>query len=387
LRVKAGADKLIYKEEKQRIKDLLWEKKQEARVRKDGGLDQEINQLREQIGRLKEQGYASRMDAKKLRIAVKSQSIRRQPNPYEQGLIQEMATSDPWKTRVPNMQKLFPVHHTKIRSIYESAVTQIFSDPATAIEKLQHYLDEVIVQAKPTPHAIDFVVFEGILKAISEKINFEALLNILIRDQQLIKMVASESYHHDLFDKLVLLSGPKSGYKLRMHVFLPNTFSLAQEEVHSHRNHFVSRVIHGGMTQGVWEESIHYKGEIQPQTFFKYIYDPLLMPDGTRVFNINPCGQINLTRVDQATINAPSTYYMHPSVLHSVESLDGYTVTLVLNSSQSVDKSCFATLEPWKDESFVRQRFSEEEVTNQLNFVLGLISKPEASMEVEPETH
>lgn len=47
------------------------------------------------------------------------------------------------------MQKLFPVHHSKIRSIYEAAVTEIFSDSATAIQKLETYLDEVILQVCP----------------------------------------------------------------------------------------------------------------------------------------------------------------------------------------------------------------------------------------------
>jgi len=186
--------------------------------------------------------------------------------------------------------------------------------------------------------------------------------------------------HHDLFDKLVLLSGPSTGYKLRLHVFLPSTFSLAQEEVHSHRNHFVSSVIHGGMTQGIWEETQHYSGPIAPQEFHKYVYDPTVMPDGTRVFNINNFGKINLTRVQEFTIGKGNTYYMHPSVLHSVESLSGCTVTLVLNSPQAVEKSCFATLDPWKDESFVRKRFTKEEVQTQLKFVLGLFDHDDVDM-------
>jgi len=190
-----------------------------------------------------------------------------------------------------------------------------------------------------------------------------------------------DSYHHDLFDKSVLLSGKKTPWKLRMHVFLPESFPVAQEEVHSHRNHFVSCCLYGGLSQELWEEPHHLdeQNSTEPYpvcTLNKYIYDPTVTPDGsTRVFNVNHVGKITLAKVQEQAVVKGQSYYMHPSVLHSVCAIDGCTVTLVWNSPQATEKSCFATHIPWEAESFIRPKFTEEEMRSQLEMVVQLVTE------------
>eukprot|EP01125_Pyxidicula_operculata_P010775 TRINITY_DN354_c0_g1_i1.p1 TRINITY_DN354_c0_g1~~TRINITY_DN354_c0_g1_i1.p1 ORF type:complete len:249 (-),score=69.09 TRINITY_DN354_c0_g1_i1:50-796(-) len=240
-----------------------------------------------------------------------------------------------------------------------------------------------MVESSSLAHVIDVPSLDSIVHALSRRENFFKLLDLIVQDQHNLESVVQDSYHHDLFDKTVLMSGKKSSWKLRLHVFTPDTFTLAQEEIHSHRNHFVSTVLHGGFTQQLWEDPKYLP--VPPElasthdpnptisSFYKYIYDPTVTDDGTRMFNIVPQGKIDLACVATVTIPKGTTYYMHPSVLHSVNSLDGCTITLVLNSPQATTKSCFSSEQPWEDESFVRARFTPEEMVKQLNFVRSLL--------------
>jgi len=235
-----------------------------------------------------------------------------------------------------------------------------------------------MAEATVQPHVVNIAMLDAVVYALSRQAVFLQFMEKILGSEEFLNQVVTESYHHDLFDKTVLLSGAKSGWKLRMHVFLPASFSSAQEEVHSHRNHFVSHIIHGAFRQEVWEEPHHCvpteEKEFEIVPFHKYIYDPIKTEDGTRVFNIAPLGKIDLARVDQVSVSKGGAYYMHPSVLHSVNAIDGCTVTLVLNSPQATTKSCFASLTPWKEESFVRERFTLDQVKSTLAMVAGLLS-------------
>jgi len=295
-------------------------------------------------------------------------------------LIDDHAAGDTWKTRLPHMQKLFPAHDEKARSYNSTNFDSILSNfnGEESIEKIRDVIDEVMGIAACQPHIINVSALDSLVFGLSIKENFVRLVTRIMESERLFNDFVNESYHHDLFHKTVLLSGKLSDWKLRMHVFIPMDFTEAQEEVHSHRNHFVSRLLHGSFSQEIWEEPHHCNPEEEKEykviPFFKYIYDPKLTEDGTRVFNINPLGKIDLARVDQVSLSEGNIYYMHPSVLHSVNAIDGCTVTLVLNSPQATEKSCFASLEPWEEECFVRDRFTPEEMNEMVRMVLGFVT-------------
>jgi hypothetical protein len=296
----------------------------------------------------------------------------------EKTLIQEAGDEDTWKTRLPNMQKLFLSYNENLRAGYAEKVANIFaqnSDVGESLSLIRTWIDEVMLRSACQPHVIDIPPVDAVVYALSRPSNFIEFTRRILASEEFFMKVVDESYHHDLFDKTVLLSGSKCGWKLRMHVFVPSTFSAAQEEVHSHRNHFVSHVLHGGFKQELWEDPAHCPSmnDFEMHEFFKYIYDPTLTEDGTRVFNIKPQGKVNLVRVDQICAGKGGAYYMHPSVLHSVNAIDGCTVTLVLNSPQATTKSCFASLTPWKEESFVREKFTPEQVRETVGMVCNLL--------------
>jgi len=278
------------------------------------------------------------------------------------------------------MQKLFPAHEDNSRSFFFRTFDDILShfNGEESIEKIRDLIDGVMGKAACNPHVINVAALDSLVFGLASKQNFNRLIPRIMESERLFNEFVNESYHHDLFHKTVLLSGKLSDWKLRMHVFVPMDFTEAQEEVHSHRNHFVSCILHGGFRQEIWEEPIHCKPQDEKEfeviPFYKYLYDPKLTEDGTRVFNINPLGKIDLARVDQVSLSKGDIYYMHPSVLHSVNAIDGCTVTLVLNSPQATEKSCFASLEPWLEESFIRDRFTADEIKEMVRMVLGLVN-------------
>lgn len=297
---------------------------------------------------------------------------------------------DPWQSRIPYMQDLFFTHNDGARKRINSIISEILSQP-NCLENLRNFMDTVMSEAAVQPHVIDVPSIEATVRSIASPENIRIFLREILSSDNHLDQVINDSYHHDLFDKSVLLCGKKSAWKLRMHVFVPETFTIAQEEIHSHRNHFVSYCLYGGLSQELWEEEKDVSmsnnkirknfsdKDMVPETtqLFKYIYDPTTTSDGnTRVFNIKNTGKISLSRVQKSSVVKGQSYYMHPSVLHSVCAIDGCTVTLVWNSPHVTEKSCFATYSPWQSENFVRPKFTKEEMVKQLEMVLGLLLKP-----------
>mmetsp|Transcript_37582 Transcript_37582/g.69285 ORF Transcript_37582/g.69285 Transcript_37582/m.69285 type:complete len:337 (-) Transcript_37582:352-1362(-) len=289
------------------------------------------------------------------------------------------------------------------------------SQHVSSPEALEKWLAGQMAQLPAHSHVTDVPLLEALDRALAIPGNLSVFLSSILKDDELVKKIASRSYHQDLFDKVVLFSGDT--WKLRMHVFEAATFSQAQEEIHSHRDHFVSYCVHGGIVQQIWEEiDPHAKmNEEQqernegkssrggaPETagavattaagtakatavrpssiprYHKYEYDPTVS-NGTRVFKIKSLGKVFLGPVDdEQKARAGQTYYMHPSVLHSVEGIEGKTVTLVLNR-RATSKSCFASPEPW-EETFVRRKISPEQLRARISEVLELMKKGDSSV-------
>eukprot|EP01130_Rhizamoeba_saxonica_P002672 TRINITY_DN12432_c0_g1_i1.p1 TRINITY_DN12432_c0_g1~~TRINITY_DN12432_c0_g1_i1.p1 ORF type:complete len:440 (-),score=47.67 TRINITY_DN12432_c0_g1_i1:51-1334(-) len=331
-----------------------------------------LDELYESLRLLRGAQKQSRVDLIELRRVVKSECRRLKGlplNDYDADMIELTADGDTWETRLPHMQKLFPINDDKLRRQYIQMVDQILSkasDSTEIIQSLQSLIDEVIQNSACQPHVINATEVSSLVYALGIPSNFYRMLEHIKESDKYFCICVDNSYHHDLFHKTVLLKGI-SGWKLRMHMFIPSDFTEAQEEVHSHRNHFVSYCVNGSLTQELWELPQHCTAdeehEFEVVPFHKYLYEPYVNDNGVSVFNIVPQGTIDLARVDQATVSKGGIYYMHPSVLHSVNAIDGCTVTLVLNSPKATYKSCFASLEEWKvGENFVRPKFTHDEM-------------------------
>jgi len=335
-----------------------------------------------------------------LKKAVKAQcrtlrNVRRPPLTQE---MEQAAHLDPWKQRLPNMHSFFYTRKKGLEKKMAREASQLVSSP----EALEKWLAAQMARLPAHSHVTDVPRLEALDRALAIPSNLSVFLSSILKDEQVVKTIASRSYHQDLFDKVVLFSG--DNWKLRMHVFEAATFSQAQEEIHSHRDHFVSYCVHGGIVQQIWEEidpaqskekmeqqnkpredgKINSRGvdtHAPPQkststafpTFHKYEYDPTVS-NGTRVFKIKNLGKVTLGPVDEEQkARAGQTYYMHPSVLHSVEGIEGKTVTLVLNR-RAASKSCFASPQPW-EETFVRRKISPEQLRARIKEVMELMKK------------
>uniref|UniRef100_A0A0G4HDW6 Uncharacterized protein n=1 Tax=Chromera velia CCMP2878 TaxID=1169474 RepID=A0A0G4HDW6_9ALVE len=281
--------------------------------------------------------------------------------------------ADPWVERLPKMHLLFPgrSERQRLRCFKELTSRLATGSAAEGLSAVVQLVDEEMRRACPQPLAMDFNALEALAWAFGQQSVFCQLVRLVLSDDALLERVVSDSYHHDLFDKTVLLSGKETNWKLRLHVFRPESFTVSQEEVHSHRNHFASHILHGGFTHQLWEPAS--PGDEDAKELYKYVYDPLVAEDGTRMFHIEPKGKVRLRLEDEQTVKAGDTYYMHPSVLHAVTGLDGRTMTCVLNSPQVSERSCFSTHEVWEEEMFTRERFTVEEMQAQLKDVLNVV--------------
>eukprot|EP00656_Telonema_subtile_P012503 TRINITY_DN16295_c0_g1_i5.p1 TRINITY_DN16295_c0_g1~~TRINITY_DN16295_c0_g1_i5.p1 ORF type:complete len:501 (+),score=134.18 TRINITY_DN16295_c0_g1_i5:118-1620(+) len=285
--------------------------------------------------------------------------------------VPSAGVTDPWKERLSNAHNLFPGHSQTERDRICAEVELALQESPDALVAL---IDSEMRRSAPLAFVIDFNILDALVYAVAQPQNFTALVRAILEDERRLLKTVSKSYHHDLFDKTVLLQGKELPWKLRMHWFKPAHFTLSQEEMHSHRNHFASHILHGGFTHRLWEPCVDSEpvdGEKVIEAH-RYIYDPLVTEDGTAVFHIDKVGTTHMKLVDEASVTAEQTYYMHPSVIHEVTALRGNTVTCVLNSPQVSERSCFATVEPWEEELFERARFTQEEMTRQLREVLEL---------------
>ena len=215
---------------------------------------------------------------------------------------------------------------------------------------------------------IDLVMIDLVMLVRNK---FKVIIRKILKNHQMLQTIASRSYHHDLFDKVVFLyqDDGKSddipeyslgnGWKFHLHVFRNKQVINTQESLHSHRNHFVSTCIKGRLEQEIWNDTCD---EINAEEFNKYMYSPI-GDDKHREFNlIDMKTKIKMSKQSEFFTDTTNLYYMHPSVIHKVTNVTGKTVTLVLNSPNVTDKTCFASEKPWYAESHVRQKFTVDEV-------------------------
>eukprot|EP01006_Ploeotia_vitrea_P025382 TRINITY_DN58257_c0_g1_i1.p1 TRINITY_DN58257_c0_g1~~TRINITY_DN58257_c0_g1_i1.p1 ORF type:complete len:472 (-),score=48.15 TRINITY_DN58257_c0_g1_i1:87-1502(-) len=397
---------------KEEYKSLKAQLKEEHHNRNE----QEIQQIKARLADLKVQKEAEKERIRGLRAQVKQElkqlrAVQKQQRRAEKAARHgehlekeklEIVSSDadPWESRLPNMHKLFPAGDEKLRREVHQRVSAVWNNkdlkPTEAVASITAIIDELLDQSCIQTLVTDYGRMEAIINAVAEQGHFLRLIEAIGGDEELAKKVVANSHHHDLFDKLVLLKGA-NGWKLRLHVFLPDSFTESQEEIHSHRNHFVSKILYGAFAHSIWEETrlaadaVPVPGateELAPEdrekvNVHKYVYDPLLTKEGERVFNVDKQGTVDLTKLAEVWVRAGVTYFMHTSVLHAVSMLDGCTLTCVLNAPQTNEKSCFSTYQPWENETFTRPAFTSEELMSTFKHVHSLLTEPQ-EVDVEP---
>lgn len=103
--------------------------------------------------------------------------------------------------------------------------------------------------------------------------------------------------HYDILDKIVLHDNP-TGWRLRLHVFLPGYF----DRPHNHRWTYTSRILHGSYTHALYGTDEAFDDEVNVPTL------------AARMIR---------------TERAGSTYTLHHSMIHSVVAAP-YTTSLIV---------------------------------------------------------
>lgn len=345
--------------------------------------------------------------------------------------------ADPWLTRMPGLHSLFDCVATpnadERNSEFDRCCERLLGradDEFDFVTNSVSCIDEVMTKVASVPSALALSQAAYVLRRLSEHEILTAFLRFLLANADHLHLVAKESSHHDLFDKVVLLGGSRSSWKLRMHVFHERrAFALSKDEVHTHRNHFLSSILVGGLRQSVWEEcvekertfvdaktldldtsgdrgtsvaveSVRVCRSSQCSLFQRSLYSPSASATPRSVSELSkstdasdsqnlsdlppnvasytrPAGSdlVRLEKVIETTHGEGSIYYMHSSVLHSVEEVDEPTVTLVLHFPQSHRHACFATLGNWETKDFIRENYQESDLVSSLQRVISLLHK------------
>ena len=145
----------------------------------------------------------------------------------------------------------------------------------------------------------DIEVVEGAARPFLEQLGQDReILGTLLRQAREDPRLRELSEHYDILDKIVLYDAPDSGFRLRLHVFLPGYF----DRPHNHRWSYSSLILRGGYT--------HYL----------YGSDEGLSKE-TKVAELRP----QMVRTE----HAGSSYTLDHSMVHAVVA-EPYTVSLIV---------------------------------------------------------
>lgn len=331
---------------------------------------------------------------------------------------QHIEEKDCWEYRLPNMQQfIINISNKEFKHKTDKKLRNILSDykdkkcisSSQALSKITDWIDDRM------PNALAYTTKPKDMSKIISNLsnNIIDILGLILADKEFCLEICDRSYHHDLFEKMVIMKG-KKGWKLRLHLFTSEGLKEIQEELHSHRNHFLSTCLYGSITQKVWEivddkddkdkkdnkekkdenneeeeeenggvddnkkkkenkEKKEEKNEDEIVTLHKYTYDPK-GDEKNREFNIvkHP-EKVQLKCVKIQTSKVDDMYYMHPSIIHGVVQCEGKTITLVLNTKTVMKKSCFGSQQQWHSQQFKRQKFKMNELNDILSMAIKLI--------------
>jgi hypothetical protein len=151
----------------------------------------------------------------------------------------------------------------------------------------------------------------AVVSELSEHKNLNRFIAHLLADSLWLQRVAGHSYYHaNDFAKIVLLANQDRDWKLRLHLWRPQSGHTSEkpEDIHSHRWDFSTALISGE----------YLTTEFRPGSgleYYRYEYRP---PGSGESFTMSPRGQAELTPVLQARLPAGTVYHISHDVLHRV---------------------------------------------------------------------
>lgn len=168
---------------------------------------------------------------------------------------------------------------------------------------------------------------QPVIALLSDLAGHRSLASVISRmlsDQEWIEEIASRSYFHaNGFLKIVLLTGGKEDWKLRLHLWAaqPEATLDGLEDIHSHRWDFTTALILG--------EYLATEYRVGPgDEYFHYEYGAV---GGGQSFSMRELGMGRLSPVFQARLPAGAIYHISSELLHRVSRISReMTATLMV---------------------------------------------------------
>lgn len=146
---------------------------------------------------------------------------------------------------------------------------------------------------------------------LAEERSASAVLDAVTRSAEHLSMTAAMSYDHpNQFSKIVLLSGSRVGWKLRLHIWWPDPDApVVPEDIHNHRWDFASVLLLGGYCA---EEFTAGSGDLKAEHYHYF------SPESGAAFRVDRQGPAVLDRTAVAQLAEGSAYTISHRQLHRV---------------------------------------------------------------------
>jgi hypothetical protein len=150
---------------------------------------------------------------------------------------------------------------------------------------------------------VSFYTQKVLLELYSRRDVLRSLLESLLKNEELISLCE----HYDFFDKLVLYKEKSDKFRIRLHVFLPESH---KDRAHYHRWTYSSLILRGGYKHLIYGTEEQINEDVNPQDL-----KPLIVQEE----------------------KAGSIYTLNHNVIHSVEAVP-YSVSLIIRGPAVKDR-------------------------------------------------
>tara|TARA_R110000764_G_scaffold125815_1_gene213289 strand:- start:2100 stop:2723 length:624 start_codon:yes stop_codon:yes gene_type:complete len=156
-----------------------------------------------------------------------------------------------------------------------------------------------------------------VILKVSQRVDVKNLINEVALDAKKAGLVADRAYRHQLGFIKIMLGGLSDGQTLRLHYWDQDICNV-QEDIHSHRESFISEVL-----SGCFEESIYALKN--GDKFRKFIYSA---DQNGECCEATFDGLYNVELTSQEKLRSGDLYARSKESLHRVSKVEKGTVTL-----------------------------------------------------------
>ncbi len=214
----------------------------------------------------------------------------------------------------------------------------------------------------------DSEVLSGALSVISDRPALIELLEFIYSDDSVLANVAAKSYaHRNGFDKLVLIASSKPEFRLRLHIWWPNSDEIGDMHIHNHKWDFRSRIIEGSYRHK------EYVVDTEGEEWHRYICHSVLQKKGHQMEY--EYAQ-HLRCVSDGTVEIGGEYTLNHNTLHKVSLIDSsrLTSTIVLQSPVLQESTSVYSREILGDSLIQPRLCNADEVKSKIRRYLDMLS-------------